>query len=63
MATHIVAVRVLNKCQGVERDLGDKLDALRVRGMIDTPLKNATAVTMSCNFDTVGRDSVVDKLD
>lgn len=44
-------------------NLSDELDPLRVRGMVNTALKNTTSMAMSSDFDTVGSDSIVNELD
>jgi hypothetical protein len=59
--THVVAIGVLNECEGIVRDLIDEWDALMIRGMVGTSLKYAT-VTMSGNLNTVSGYSIVNKL-
>lgn len=52
----------MNESERVVGDLGDELDTLTLGSVIDTSLKNTTSVTMSCDFDTMSSDSVVDEL-
>jgi len=54
--------RVLNEIERVEDDFSDQLNALRRTGMIDRPLKNTAAVSMSSHLDEVSSDGVVDEL-
>jgi hypothetical protein len=59
---YVVAIRILNQSQRIISDLVDELDTLVIRGMIDTPLKNTTAMAVSSNLNTVGGDGIVDEL-
>lgn len=52
----------MDKGERVVRDFRDQLNALRVGSMINTSLEDATTVTMSGNFDTVGGNGIVDEL-
>ena len=61
--THVVAIRILNECQGIVRDLIDELNALMIRSMIDAALENATTMTVSSNLNTVCGYCVVYKLE
>ena len=58
----VVAEGVLDERQAVVGNLGDKLDALRVGGVVDAPLKDAAAVPVGGDLDAVGGDGVVDEL-
>lgn len=58
----VVAERVLNERQGVVGDLGDELNTLRIGGVIDTPLQDATTVTVSSDLDAVSSNGVVNEL-
>jgi hypothetical protein len=60
--TDIVAIRVLDEGECVVRDLVNKLDALLIRSVVDTALKDTAAVTVGRNLYAVGRDRVVDEL-
>ena len=61
-ATHIVAIWILDKRQGVVRDLADELHALRLGRVVDAALQDAAAVAMSRDLDAVGRDGIVNEL-
>lgn len=52
----------MNEGERVVGDLGHELDALTLRGVVDTTLEDATSVTVGSDFDTVGRDRVEDEL-
>jgi hypothetical protein len=54
--------RILHEGQRIVRDLGDQLNALRLRCVIDASLENAAAVSVGSHFDTVGSDGVEDEL-
>ncbi len=58
----VVSERILHQSQRIEGDLGDQLDSLIIRSVIDTSLQDATSMTMSGDFDTVDCDRVVDEL-
>lgn len=60
--THVVAIWILNQSEGIVSNLGHKLLALEFGSMVDAPLKDTAAMTMGSNFDTVGRDSVINEL-
>jgi len=60
--TYVVAVRVLDQSQRVVCDLIHELDALVIGGMIDTSLKNTTAVAVSGDLNAVRGDRVVNEL-
>ena len=60
--TYIVAVRILNQRQRVVCDLIHELDALMIGGVIDTSLKNTTAVALSGDLDAVRGNCVVYEL-
>lgn len=60
--TYIVPVWVLHESKSVVRDLVDKLNALRLRCMVNAALQDAATMTVSCNLDAVGSDSIVDEL-
>jgi hypothetical protein len=62
LETHIIAIWILNQGEGIVSNFGHKLLTLELRSMIDAPLKDTAAMTMGSNFDTVGRDSVINEL-
>lgn len=43
-------------------DFSNKLNPLRVGGVVNASLKNTTSVTVSRDFNTVSGDGVVDEL-
>lgn len=53
---------VLDERERVVRDLGDELDPLRLRGVVDAALEDAAAVAVGRDLDAVRRDGVVDEL-
>lgn len=60
--TYIIAVGILNERERVVRDLIHKLNSLMIRCMVDAPLKNAAAMTVSRYFHTIGGDCIVNEL-
>ena len=46
----------------MESDLGNELNSLRVGGVVDTSLEDATSVSVSSDLNTVSSNSVVDEL-
>lgn len=60
--THIVAVRILYKRQGVIRDFCDKLNTLLLGCVVDTALENAATMPVGGNFDTVDGDGIINEL-
>lgn len=60
--THVVTVGILNKGKGVIGDLIDKLDALMIGSMVNATLQDAAPMTVSGDFNTVGRDGIINEL-
>jgi hypothetical protein len=60
--THIIAIRILNKGQGVVRDLIHELNALMIGGVIDTSLEYTTTVAVRCNLNAVRGHRIVYEL-
>jgi len=60
--THVVTVRILDECERVEGDLVDELHALMIGCVVNTSLQDATSVSVSGDFDTVGSNGIVDEL-
>lgn len=54
--------RVLDEGERIVGDLGDELDPLRFRGVVDAALQDAAAVTVRRDLDAVGSDLVEDPL-
>ena len=59
---NVVAEGILNKSEGVHGDMLDKRTLLMARGMVDTTLQDATAMTMGTDNDTASANSVEDEL-
>ena len=60
--THVVTIRILNKGEGIIGDLVNELHALMIGRMVNTTLQNAASVSVRGNFNTIGRNSIVDEL-
>lgn len=59
---NVVTESVLNEGERVVGNLGDELNTLTLGSVVDTALKDTASVTVSCDFDTVSSDGVVDEL-
>lgn len=59
----IVSVRILHKSQCIISNLIDQLLALHFGCVVDAPLKDATSVAVSSDFDAVSCNGVVDELE
>ena len=59
---HVVTKGVLDEMKSVVRDVLYELGFLLSRSMIDAALEDATAMTMSPNYDTICADSIEDEL-
>lgn len=63
LTNDVVSKRILNQCQGMVGDFSNKLNPLRVGGVVNASLKDTASVTVSRNFNTVSGDGVVDELE
>lgn len=59
---NVIAKRVLNEMEAIGRDLADKLDLLEARGMVNTTLEDAAAVSVSADGDAVSANGIEDEL-
>ena len=59
---NVISERILNEIERVEDDFSHQLQSLRWRCVIDRSLEDATSVSVSCDFDKVGCDGIVDEL-
>lgn len=62
LTNDIVSERILNQSQGMESDLRNELNSLRVGSVIDASLQDATTVSMSRYFNTVSCYGIVYEL-
>ena len=60
--TYIVAIWILNKCQGVIGNLRDELEALRLGRVVDASLQDAASVPVGRDLDAVSGHCVINKL-
>ena len=60
--SHVVTVRILNKGECVIGYLVNELHALMIGSVVNTTLQDATSVSVSGDFNTVGGNGVVDEL-
>lgn len=62
LTNDVVSKRILDECQGVVSDFSNELNPLRVGRVVDASLQDTTSVSVGSDFDTVGRDGIVDEL-
>ena len=60
--THVVTVRILDESKRIVGDLVNELHALMIGRVVNTTLQDATSVSVSSDFDTVGSNGIVDEL-
>lgn len=58
----VISEWVLDESKYMHRDLADQLNLLNTRSMINAALKNATAMAVSSNNNTVRAHGVKDEL-
>jgi hypothetical protein len=59
---NVISKWILDEVKRVEDDFSNELKSLGRGGVIDRSLENTASVSVSCDFDKVGGNSVVDEL-